>query len=114
MLGDPHVRAAEAVFVWLCKHVGGEVTLPSECIGKGAFVRERKGSPCLEYAAFVEWRKGRGYEVGSSVRCVPFHPNKGGKFCNGLRGITTGGWCAGPGNLCLELLFFEATGMWLL
>jgi hypothetical protein len=60
----------------------GEVVLPHESIGKGASVRERKDSPFLEYVVFVEWRKGSRLKYCFSV---PFHPNKGSKFCNWVR-----------------------------
>ena len=36
----------------------------------------------LEYVVFVEWRKGSRLKYCCSV---PFHPNKGSKFCNWLR-----------------------------
>lgn len=60
-----------------------EVILPSESIGKGASVRERKDSPFLEYVVFVEWKR-----LLSRLQypfSVPFQQNKGSIFCNWLR-----------------------------
>lgn len=88
----------------------GEVILPHESIGKGASVRERKDSPFLEYVVFVEWRKGSRLKYCCNV---PFYPNKGSKFCNWLRESEL---VAGTHShiICLEILFFEALGIWLL
>lgn len=93
----------------------GEVILPNESIGKGASVRERRESPFLEYVVFVGMERGK--RLLSRLKCpfsVPFHPNKGSKFCNWLRETEPGGWYSGPFNLCLELLFFAALEIWLL
>lgn len=87
--------------------------MPSESIGKGASVRERKDSPFLEYVVFVEWKRLLSrlqYPFG-----VPFQQNKGSKFCDWLREseLAAGTQYSVPYNLCLELLFFEAFGIWL-